>query len=75
LEKIVSDYILITPSYILNQIEFEAKGYGLKHSIANLMKQPNCTLDVSTVLDYTSQGSALFLLVWKENLKPSSWRI
>jgi hypothetical protein len=34
-------YISIAPSYILSQIEFEAKGYGLKHSIANLMNQPN----------------------------------
>jgi hypothetical protein len=44
----------IVPSYILSQIEFEAKGYGLKHSIANLMNQPSCTLDAITVLDYTS---------------------
>jgi hypothetical protein len=34
-------YIVIAPSYILSQIEFEGKGYGLKHSIANLMNQPN----------------------------------
>jgi hypothetical protein len=72
---IFSDYIAIAPSYILSQIEFEAKGYGLKHSIANLMKQPNCTLDVSIVSYYTSQGSVLFLLVCKTKLKPSSWRI
>ncbi len=65
----------IAPTYILSQIEFETKGYGLKYSIANLMKQPNCTLDVGILLDYTSQGSALFLLVCKTNLKPSSWRI
>jgi hypothetical protein len=32
-------YIAIAPSYILSQIEFEAKGYELKHSIANLMNQ------------------------------------
>jgi hypothetical protein len=68
-------YIAISPSYILSQIEFEAKGYGLKHSIANLMNQPSCTLDATVVLDYTSQGSALLLLVCKTNLKPSSWRI
>jgi hypothetical protein len=47
-------YIAITLSYILNQIEFEAKGYGLKHSIANLMNQPSCTLDATIVLEYTS---------------------
>jgi hypothetical protein len=68
-------YIVIVPSYILSQIKFEAKGYGLKHSITNLMNQPSCTLDATTVLDYTSQGRALLLLVWKTNLKPSSWRI
>jgi hypothetical protein len=63
------------PSYILSQIEFEAKGYGLKHSIANLMNQPSCTLDAAIVLDYISQGRALLLLVCITNLKPSSWRI
>jgi len=60
---------------MLIQIEFEAKGYGLKHPIANLMNQPSYTLHATTVLDYTSQGRALFHLVSKENLKPSSWRI
>jgi hypothetical protein len=60
---------------MLSQIEFEAKGYGLKHSIANLMNQPSCTLDETTVLDYTGQGRALLHLVSRENLKPSSWRI
>jgi hypothetical protein len=58
-------YITIVPSYILNQIEFKAKGYGLKHSIPNLMNQRSCTLDATTVLDYTNQGSALLLLVCK----------
>jgi hypothetical protein len=29
----------IATSYILSQIELGAKGYGLKHSIANLMNQ------------------------------------
>jgi hypothetical protein len=67
--------LLFAPSYILSQIEFEAKGYELKHSIANLMNQPSYTLDATTVLDYTSQGRALLLLVCKTNLKPSSWRI
>jgi hypothetical protein len=68
-------YIAIAPTYILSQIEFEAKGYGLKHSIANLMNQPSCTLDATTILDYTSQGNALLLLVRQTNLKPFSWRI
>jgi hypothetical protein len=68
-------YIAIVPSYILSQIELKAKRYGLKHSIANLMNQPSCKLDATIVLDYTSQGSALLLLVYKTNLKPSSWRI
>ncbi len=60
---------------MLSQIEFEAKGYGLKHFIANLMNQPSCTLHATIVLDYTSQGKALLHLVSKPNLKPSSWRI
>jgi hypothetical protein len=47
-------YITIAPTYILNQIELEAKGYGIKHSIANLMNQPSCTLDATIVLEYTS---------------------
>jgi hypothetical protein len=67
--------ITIAPNYILNQIELEAKRYGLKHSIANLMDQPSCTLDATTVLNYNSQGRALLLLVSKQNLKPFSWRI
>jgi hypothetical protein len=46
-------YLTIAPSYILSQIEFEAKAYGLKHSIANLMNQPSCTLHATTVLDFT----------------------
>jgi hypothetical protein len=66
-------YIVIAPTYILSQIEFEAKGYGLKHSIANLMNQPSCTLNATNVLDYTSQGRVLLLLVCKTNLKLSSW--
>jgi hypothetical protein len=56
-------YIIIVPSYILSQIEFKAKRYGLKHSIANFMNQHNCTLDATIVLDYTSQGNVLLLLV------------
>ncbi len=55
--------------------KFEAKGYGLKHSIANVMNQPSSTLYATTVLDYTSQGRALLHLVSHENLKPSYWRI
>jgi hypothetical protein len=55
--------IVIAPNYILNQIKFKAKGYGLKHSIPNLMYQPSCTLDATAVLNYTSQGSALLLLM------------
>jgi hypothetical protein len=65
----------IALTYILSQIELEAKGYGFKHSITNLMDQPSCTLDATTVLKYNSQGRALLLLVFKQNLKPSSWRI
>jgi hypothetical protein len=72
---IFSFNITIVPTYILNQIELEVKRYGLKHSIANLMDQPSCTLDATTVLKYNIQGRALLLLVSKQNLKPSSWRI
>jgi hypothetical protein len=66
---------VIAPSYILSQIELEAKGYGIKHSVVNIMNQLSCTLDVTNVLEYSSQGRALLLLVSKQNLKPSSWRI
>jgi hypothetical protein len=51
-------YIAIAPTYILSQIEFETKRYRLKRSITNLMNQPSCTLDATTVLDYTSQGES-----------------
>jgi hypothetical protein len=30
-------YKVISPNYILSQIELEAKGYGIKNSIANFM--------------------------------------
>jgi hypothetical protein len=63
---------VIAPNYTLNQIELEAKGYGIKNSIANFMNQFNCTLDATNVLKYSSQGRALLLLVSKQNLKPSS---
>jgi len=69
---VVGFNITIAPSYILNQIKLEAKGYGLKHSIANLMNQPSYTLDATIVLKYNSQGRALLLLVSKQNLKPFS---
>jgi hypothetical protein len=41
---------VIASSYILNQIELEAKGYGIKNSIANFMNQLNCTSDAINVL-------------------------
>ncbi len=46
--------MFIAPFYILNQIKLEAKRSGLKHSIANLMNQPSCTLNATTVLKDTS---------------------
>jgi hypothetical protein len=64
--------ITIAPTYILSQIELEAKGYGLKHSIVNLMNQLNCILNANNVIKYDNQGRALLLLVSKQNLKPSS---
>jgi hypothetical protein len=60
-------YIVIAPSYILSQIEFEAKGYGLIHSIATLMNQPSCTLDATTILDYTSQPGEGFVAFGMQN--------
>jgi hypothetical protein len=68
-------YKVIAPIYILNQIKLEAKGYGIKNSIANFMNQLSCTLNETNVLEYSSQGRALLLLVFQQNLKPSSWRI
>jgi hypothetical protein len=63
---------VISPNYILSQIELEAKGYGIKDSIANFMNRLSCTLDAAHVLEYSRQGRVLLLLVFKQNLKPSS---
>jgi hypothetical protein len=68
-------YIIIAPSYILSQIELEAKGYGIKYSIANLMNQLSCTSNATNVLEYSSQGRVELILMSKQNLKPSSWCI
>jgi hypothetical protein len=56
---------------MLCQIELESKGYGIKNSILNLIKQLSCTLDATIVLKYTNPRRALLLLVSKQNLKPS----
>jgi hypothetical protein len=66
---------VIAPYYTLSQIELEAKGYGIKNSIANFKNQLNCTLDATNILEYSSQGRVLLILVSKQNLKLSSWRI
>ncbi len=66
---------VIAPTYILSQIELEAKGYGIKNSIANFMNQFSCTLDPTNVLEYSNHGRVFLLLVSQQNLKPSSWRI
>jgi hypothetical protein len=66
---VIGYYIAIASIYILSQIELEAKGYGLKISIANLMNQLSCTLDATTILGYTSQGKALLLLMSIKNSK------
>jgi Ni/Fe-hydrogenase subunit HybB-like protein len=55
--------IVIAPNYILSKIELEAKRYGLKNSITNLMNQLSYTLDPTIVLDYTNRGRDLLLLV------------
>jgi hypothetical protein len=68
-------YKVISLNYILSQIKLEAKGYGIKNSIENFMNRLNCILDATNVLKYSRQGRALFLLVSKQNLKPSSWHI
>jgi hypothetical protein len=68
-------YIVIAPSYKLSQIELEAKGYGIKNSIANLMNQFSCTTNATNVLAYSNKGKVLLILVSKKNFKPSSWRI
>jgi hypothetical protein len=68
-------YKIISPNYILSIIELEAKGYGIKKSIAKFMNWLTCTLDAINVLEYNRQGGALLLLVSKQNFKPSSWRI
>jgi hypothetical protein len=65
----------ISPTYILSRIDLEAKGYGIKNSIANFMNQLSCTLNASNVLEYSSHGRTLLLLVSKKKLKPPSWRI
>jgi hypothetical protein len=61
-------YKVIALNYMLSQIELETKQYGIKNSIANLMNQFSCTLDVANVLKYNSQGRALLLLVSKKNV-------
>jgi hypothetical protein len=68
-------YKVIVPTYILSQIQLEAKGYGEKKSITNFMNQLSCTLDAINVLEYNNQGKVLLFLMSKQNLKPSSWRI
>jgi hypothetical protein len=68
-------YKFIFLTYILSQIQLDAKGYGIKNSITNFMNQLSCTLHATNVLEYSNQGKAFLLLVFKQNLKPSSWRI
>jgi hypothetical protein len=58
-------YVGIAPIYILSQIELETKGYGIKNSIANLMNKLSCTSDANNVLEYSSQGRVLLILVSK----------
>jgi len=47
-------YIVIAPSYKQNQIELEAKGYGIKNFIANLINQLSCTSNATNVLEYSN---------------------
>jgi hypothetical protein len=48
-----SYYKVISPNYILSQIELETEGYGIKDSIANFMNRLSCTLDATNVLEYS----------------------
>jgi hypothetical protein len=66
---------IIASIYISSQIELKAKRYGIKNSIANFLNQLSCTLNATNVLEYSSQGRVLLLLVSTQNLKPFSWRI
>jgi hypothetical protein len=43
-------YIAIPPIYLVCKIGLEAKQYGIKNFIANLMNQLSCTLDATTVV-------------------------
>jgi hypothetical protein len=62
-------YKVISPNYILSQIELETKGYGIKDSIANFianfMNRFSCTLDATNVLEYSKHGRALLFFVCK----------
>jgi hypothetical protein len=44
-------YKVISPTYILSQIQLEVKGYGIKNSITNFMNQLSCTLDATNVIE------------------------
>ncbi len=66
---------IIAPTYILSQIELQTKEYGIKNSIANLKNQFSYTSYATNVLDYSSQGRVLLIMVSKQNLKASSWHI
>jgi hypothetical protein len=68
-------YKIISSNYILSQIELEAKGYGIKNSIANFINRLSCTLGATNVLKYSKKGSDCSLMVSNQNLKPFSWRI
>ncbi len=68
-------YKNIASNYILNQLELEAKGYGIKKFITNFMNQLSYTLDAIKLLEYINQGRGLLLLVTQQNLKLSSWHI
>ncbi len=63
-------YTVIAPSYILIQIELEAKGYGIKNSIANFMNQLSCTSNATNVLVYSSQGKVPLILCPNKTWSP-----
>ncbi len=47
-------------------MELEAKRYGIKNSIANLMNQLSYTSDATNVLECNSKGRVLLILVSKQ---------
>jgi len=61
---------VVAPSYILSQIELEAKEYGIKNSITNFMNQLSCTSYATNVLEYSNHGRVLLILLSNKTWSP-----